>query len=62
LNLRTTHAVLIAIGLLTASYVWATFFPTAPFQAFATTLGLVFGAYAGKRLLQKKEEFVEKDS
>ena len=62
MNLKTTHALLITLGVLVGGFVWATFFPQSPFVSFSGTVGLVFGAYAGKRLLQKKEEFIEQDS
>ena len=60
--MRTYQAFLLCIATLVGGFVWATFFPQAPFVSFSGTVGLVFGAYAGKRLLQKKEEFIEQDS
>ena len=48
------------VAVLVAGFIWATFFTDAPYTTFAGTLGLVFTAYAGKRLLQKKEGFVER--
>ena len=62
MNIKTTHALLITLGVLVGGFVWATFYPVAPYVAFSGTVGLVFGAYAGKRLLQKKEGFIEQDS
>ena len=60
--MRTYQAFLLCLTALTGGFIWTTFYPVAPYVAFSGTVGLVFGAYAGKRLLQKKEEFVEQDS
>ena len=48
------------VAVLAAGFIWATFLKDAPYTTFAGTLGLVFAAYTGKRLLQKKEEFSER--
>ena len=58
--MRTYQAFILCVAVLAAGFIWATFFTDAPYVTFAGTLGLVFGAYAGKRLLQKKEGFVER--
>ena len=60
--MKTYQAFLLCIATLAGGFVWATFYPVAPYVAFSGTVGLVFGCYTGKRLLQKKEEFVEQDS
>lgn len=62
MNLKTTQAFLITLATLLSGFIWATFYPDSPYVSFAGTVGLVFGAYAGKRLIQKKEEFIEHDS
>ena len=48
------------VAVLTAGFIWASFFTDAPYVTFASTLGLVFTGYACKRLMQKKEGFVER--
>jgi len=58
--MRTYQAFILCVAVLTAGFIWASFFTEAPYTTFAGTLGLVFGAYAGKRLLQKKEDFIER--
>ena len=58
--MRTHQAFLLCVAVLAAGFIWATFLKDAPYVTFAGTLGLVFGAYAGKRLLQKKEGFIER--
>lgn len=55
--IKTTHAFIITLLVLTGGFMWATFFPGAPFVAFSGTVGLVFAGYSGKRLMQKKKEF-----
>jgi len=47
-------------------FVWATFFPNAPFSAFSVALTGGLGVVAGKRLFQKhrkfgNNEYVEED-
>lgn len=57
--MRTWQAFVMCIALLTAGFVFTTYNIGAPYATYAGTIGIVFGAYAGKRLLQKKEEFSE---
>ena len=59
--MKTYQAFLLSVAVLVAGFVFATFFPTAPYATFAGTLGLVFVGYAGKRLMQKKEGFIDKN-
>ena len=58
--MRTHQAFRLCVAVLAAGFIWATFFTDAPYTTFASTLGLVFGAYTGKRLLQKMESFNER--
>lgn len=53
----TTKGFLITTALLFAGFIWTTFYQSAPYTTLATTLGIVFGALAGKRLIQKREAF-----
>ena len=59
--MKTYQAFLLSVAVLVAGFLFATFFHDAPYATFAGTLGLVFAAYSGKRLLQKKEEFIDKN-
>jgi hypothetical protein len=52
--IKTWQALLIYLGLMTGGYIWATFWESAPFLAFATQLTIGFLGYTGKRLWQKK--------
>lgn len=54
---NTSKAFIITLFLLFAGFLWTSFFANAPYSTFATTIGLVFGANAGKRLMQKRKEF-----
>jgi len=55
--IKTSHAFLIYLNSMVLAYVWATFLPAAPYLIFATYLTGGFGAYVGKRLIQKKKEY-----
>ena len=57
MSIRTTHALIIGIVLLAGGYVWATFYPDAPYSIFAPALVGLFGGYTYKRLQQKKEVY-----
>ncbi len=56
-NIGASRAFLITVAVLSGAFVWKTFFPGAPFELFAATLGGVFGGYITKRLLQKQEKY-----
>jgi len=55
--MKTTTAFVITIITLLGGMVFATFFKTAPYVAFSTTVGIVFSALAGKKLIQKHASF-----
>ena len=60
--MRTYQAFILCVAVLTAGFIWASFFTEAPYITFASTLGLVFGGYASKRLIQKRPAFKEEFS
>jgi len=60
-SLSSTIATIIYFLLMTGAYVWATLHPGSPFLAFATQMTIGYVAYIAKRLVQKKEEYVEKN-
>jgi len=51
--ITTSKAFCLTLALLFAGFIWASFIPEAPYVTFAGTVGLAFGALAGKRLAQK---------
>ena len=51
--ITTTKAFVIALAMVFIGFFWSTFFPAAPYATMTTTVGILFGAYAGKRLAQK---------
>jgi hypothetical protein len=53
--INTSRGFLITIILLFVGFIWASIKPAAPYATFASTVGLIFGALAGKRLAQKAE-------
>jgi uncharacterized membrane protein YfcA len=55
--MKTWQAFVMCIAVLTAGFVFATYKQHAPYTTLASAVGIVFAAYAGKRLWQKKEEF-----
>lgn len=57
--MKTWQAFVMCIALLTAGFVFTTYNMNAPYIAYSGAVGMVFTAYAGKRLLQKKDEFSE---
>ena len=56
-EIRTRHALLIAMGLVTAGFVWATFMPAAPYETYVLGIGTIAGLYGGKRLAQKQARY-----
>ena len=57
--MKTWQAFVMCMALLTAGFVYTTCNATAPYATYAGTIGIVFGAYSGKRLWQKRKEFNE---
>jgi hypothetical protein len=57
MHISTSHTILIALVLLTAGFVWKSFFPGAPYGEFALAIGGVAGINTTKRLLQKQEKY-----
>ena len=55
--MKTWQAFVMCMALLTAGFVFTTYSASAPYTTYAGTIGIVFAAYAGKRLMQKKGEF-----
>ena len=54
LFVTSTLALVTYFVLLAGAFAWATFYPTAPFLAFATQLTIGFVAYIAKRHQDKK--------
>jgi hypothetical protein len=50
---NTTRASLAFVFFLTAGYIWACFYPAAPFTAYMEGLCIALGLMTGKRLAQK---------
>lgn len=59
--INTSRGFVITTGLLFAGFIWASFYPSAPYTTFASAAGVAFGALAGKRLAQKAEWAKDKD-
>jgi len=57
---RSWHAFLIALALISIGFVWTSFYPNSPYTTFSTAIGLIFGGYIGKRLAQKAQAFNHK--
>ncbi len=55
--IRSWLAFVLYSALMVTTYVWATYKPEAPYEVFAWAFTGGFGAYLGKRLMQKKESF-----
>jgi len=53
----STKALFIGSLLLTAGFIFATFYTRAPFGAFATAIVGLFTAFITKRLIQKHKRF-----
>ena len=51
--INTSRGFVLTLALLFIGFIWTSFIPEAPYTTFAGTVGLVFGAVAGKRLAQK---------
>lgn len=56
-KLNSTIVTHIYFALLSGGYIWATYYPKAPFLAYATQITIGFGVYITKRLIQKKKEY-----
>jgi len=54
--IKSWHAFLITLVLLMAGFFWATFYPNAPYQTFATVAGGALTVYLTKRVYQRKLE------
>jgi hypothetical protein len=50
---NTVRASLVFVFFLTAGYIWACFYPEAPFTAYMEGLAIALGLITGKRLAQK---------
>jgi len=57
INIPSPLALLIYLFAMVGAYVWVTFYPDAPFLAFATQLTIGFVAYITKRLVQKQDKY-----
>jgi hypothetical protein len=57
MHITTSQTILISLVLLTAGFVWTTFYPAAPYALFSGAVGLVAGINTTKRLLQKQEKY-----
>jgi len=57
INIPSPLALLIYLFAMVGAYIWATFYPDAPFLAFATQLTIAFGTYITKRLIQKQDKY-----
>lgn len=57
MTIRTYQAFLITLGALLAGFVWATFKPAAPYEAFSAAVSGVFLGYGYKRLKQKEAKY-----
>lgn len=55
--MKTWQAFVMCITVLTGGMLFAAYNINAPYTTFASTVGIVFGMYTGKRLWQKKVEF-----
>jgi len=55
--IRSWHAFVMCITLLTCGFVLTIFYPKAPFVTYSAHLVGALGLYLGKRLIQKKEEY-----
>jgi len=51
--INTSRGFCLTLALLFIGFIWTSFQPQAPYVTFAGTVGLAFGALAGKRLAQK---------
>ena len=51
--INTSRGFCLTLALLFIGFIWTAFIPEAPYTTFAGTVGLAFGALAGKRLAQK---------
>jgi len=60
MTIKTWHAFLIVLGVLSAGFVWVTFYPDAPYSIFAPSVIAGAAGYGYKRLQQKKKEYKER--
>ena len=56
-HVGSSVAFLLTLLSLLAGYIWRSFYPSAPYEMFATTVGAVFGGYITKRVIQKQAKF-----
>ena len=56
-TLKSWQAFFIAIGVLTAGFVWTTFFKEAPYGVFAPAVVGLAGGYWAKRTIQRSEKY-----
>jgi len=57
MTIKTWHAFLIVLGVLSAGFVWVTFYPDAPYSIFAPSVIAIATGYGSKRLEQKKGKY-----
>lgn len=60
MNITSSIALLLYIGVIIGAYLFSTWMPSAPFLAFSTQFTLGFVAYITKRLVQKKSVYNNK--
>lgn len=58
--IRSWHAFVMCITLLTAGFILATFYPKAPFVVYSAHLVGALGLYLAKRTIQKKSDYRDK--
>lgn len=56
-HISSGQAYILTLVSLLSGMAFTTFFPAAPYGIFAPTVGIVFGAYITKRLVQKSAKF-----
>lgn len=57
IHVGSSVAFILTLLALLAGYVWRSFYATAPYEMFATTVGAVFGGYIAKRAITKKAAY-----
>ena len=60
--INTTRAFYITLAVLSAGFVWSTFYPEAPYASLVAGIGAMFGITVAKRYAQKKLNGKEHDS
>ena len=57
MHITTSQTIVLSLAIVMIGFIWATFYPAAPYGEFAVAVAGITGINTTKRLLQKQEKY-----